>query len=75
MGGCFRLPDSLGILQELRWLVEDLEVDHCRFGTEHASNYLPIGGSLPQDKEQILSLIDKALDNPARLRPEWLRGL
>ncbi len=75
MGGGFRLPDSQGVLQELRWLVEDLEVDHCRFGTEHASNYLPIGGSLPQDKEQILSLIDKALDNPARLRPEWLRGL
>lgn len=58
--------------------MEDLEVSDCKFGTEHASNYLPIRGmKLPRDKGRILALIDEALKGASRgkLRPEWARGL
>jgi len=78
MGGGFRLIDRKQSLRELRWFVEDLELAGCRFGTEHASNYLPITGmTLPGDKGEILRLIDKALmdASPGMLRPEWMRGL
>jgi len=78
MGGGFRLLDGKQSLQELRWFVEDLELSGCKFGTEHASNYLPIhGATLPGDKERILALIDGALreTSPESLRPEWMRGL
>ena len=77
MGGDFRMLDQRQSLQELRWFVEDLELEGCRFGTEHASNYLPIGGELPADKQRILALIDGALGNQKSrlLRPEWARGL
>ncbi|HEX2720860.1 MAG TPA: radical SAM protein [Candidatus Deferrimicrobium sp.] len=78
MGGGFRLIDRKQSLQELRWFVEDLELAGCKFGTEHASNYLPITGmTLPGDKDKILRLIDKALSDtsPGMLRPEWMRGL
>ena len=78
MGGGFRLLDGKQTLQELRWFVEDLELDGCKFGTEHASNYLPITGmTLPGDRDEILRLIDKALmdTSPGMLRPEWMRGL
>jgi radical SAM superfamily enzyme YgiQ (UPF0313 family) len=78
MGGGFRLIDRKQSLQELRWFVEDLELARCKFGTEHASNYLPITGmTLPGDKGEILRLIDKALidASPGTLRPEWMRGL
>ncbi|MBF8260369.1 MAG: Elp3 protein [Actinobacteria bacterium] len=78
MGGGFRLIDRRQSLQELRWFVEDLDLADCKFGTEHASNYLPIHGmSLPGNKDEILRLIDRALmdDSPDRLRPEWARGL
>jgi len=78
MGGGFRLVDRKQSLQELRWFVEDLEITHCKFGTEHASNYLPIHGmTLPGDKDEILRLIDKALKDtsPGMFRPEWARGL
>jgi radical SAM superfamily enzyme YgiQ (UPF0313 family) len=78
MGGGFKLIDRKQSLQELRWFVEDLELADCKFGTEHASNYLPITGmTLPGDKEEILRRIDKALmyDSPGMLRPEWMRGL
>ena len=78
MGGGFKLIDRKQSLQELRWFVEDLELADCKFGTEHASNYLPITGmTLPGDKGEILRLIDKALmdASPGMLRPEWMRGL
>ena len=78
MGGGFKLIDRKQSLQELRWFVEDLELAGCKFGTEHASNYLPITGmTLPGDKDEILRLIDKALMDtpPGMLRPEWMRGL
>jgi hypothetical protein len=72
------LIDPVQSLQELRWFVEDLELSGCKFGTEHASNYLPIhGAALPGDKGRILALIDKVLmdASPGMLRPEWTRGL
>jgi radical SAM superfamily enzyme YgiQ (UPF0313 family) len=78
MGRGFRLIDPVQSLRELRWFVEDLELSGCKFGTEHASNYLPIhGATLPGDKERILALIDGALkeSSPESLRPEWARGL
>lgn len=75
MGGGFTLPDKHGTLQELRWFVEDLDLTNCRFGTEHASNYLPISGDIPADKGKILGLIDRALNDEKMLRPEWARGL
>jgi len=78
MGGGFRLLDGKQTLQELRWFVEDLALSGCKFGTEHASNYLPIMGmTLPGDKAGILKRIDKALmdTSPGMLRPEWMRGL
>ena len=78
MGHGFRLIDPVQSLQELRWFVEDLELTGCKFGTEHASNYLSISGmTLPRDKDEILRRIDKALTgvSPGMLRPEWSRGL
>ncbi len=78
MGHGFRLIDPVQSLQELRWFVEDLELTGCKFGTEHASNYLSISGmTLPRDKDEILRRIDKVLTDvsPGMLRPEWSRGL
>ena len=78
MGGGFHLVDRKQSLQELRWFVEDLELAGCKFGTEHASNYLPIRGmTLPEDKEKILRLIDLCLagSSAGMFRPEWARGL
>ncbi|MCU0575481.1 MAG: radical SAM protein [Desulfobacterota bacterium] len=77
MGDGFRLIDKKQTLQELRWFVEDLDVTDCKFGSEHASNYLPISGTLPREKDGILRLIDTALADMSSkmLRPDWARGL
>jgi len=73
--GRFELPDQAGLFHELRTLVAQAKPTRCVFRTNHASNYLPIAGSLPQDNARIVATIDAALDGRVRLRPEWQRGL
>jgi radical SAM superfamily enzyme YgiQ (UPF0313 family) len=73
--GRFERPDVLGLLRELRWFVEETQLSSAIFRSNHASNYLPIGGRLPRDRVAILAAIDEALAGRVRLRPEWARGL
>lgn len=65
------------ILQEIRLLVEALDTTHCIFRANHASNYLPLGGVLSRDKDQILATIDQVLAarDERYLRPEEWRAL
>jgi len=73
--GRFDLPDVPGLLRELRWFIEEAQPRAAIFRSNHASNYLPIGGRLPRDREAILAAIDAALAGQVPLRPEWSRGL
>jgi radical SAM superfamily enzyme YgiQ (UPF0313 family) len=71
------LPDQVGMLRELREIVAHLEVSDCLFRSNHASNYLPVGGHLPGDKALMLATLDKVLKAPesVQLRPESWRLL
>lgn len=71
----WRLPDQAGLLTELRTLVADSRPSKALFRTNHASNYLPLAGRLPEDRARIVSVIDAALGGQIPLRPEWSRGL
>jgi radical SAM superfamily enzyme YgiQ (UPF0313 family) len=73
--GRFTLPDVEGLLRELRTFVDLARPTNALFRTNHASNYLPLGGRLPEDREQILATIDQALAGGIALRPESLRAL
>jgi len=74
--GKFQALDERGVLEELKMMVDSIDATSCVFRANHASNYLSIGGTLPQDKEKILSAIDRILaDDRLLLRPEWMRGL
>jgi radical SAM superfamily enzyme YgiQ (UPF0313 family) len=73
----FSSMEPIEILQELDTLVENLDLSKCVFRTNHASNYLPIGGTLNEDKERILSILRKVIDDrdESMLRPQYSRGL
>ncbi len=73
--GAFELPSPPEILEELRVLVEGLELSATVFRSNHASNWLPLGGRLPADKERLLAAIDLARAGSVPLKPDWLRGL
>jgi radical SAM superfamily enzyme YgiQ (UPF0313 family) len=75
--GAFQLPEPEAMLAELREVLAHMDgLSHCVFRTNHASNYLPLGGTLPVDKARLLAAIDAALSQGRDvLRPEAWRGL
>jgi len=75
--GQFVLIEPLEMLAEMRVMIQHMEgLTHCVFRTNHASNYLPLAGTLPQDKERLLATLDRALaQGESVLRPEYLRAL
>jgi radical SAM superfamily enzyme YgiQ (UPF0313 family) len=75
--GEFVLIEPLEMLAEMRVMIQHIGgVTCCVFRTNHASNYLPLAGTLPQDKERLLATLDRALaQGKSVLRPEYLRAL
>ncbi len=73
--GRFELPDIMGLLRELRTFVDLARPTDAIFRSNHASNYLPLAGRLPRDRERIVQVLDAALSGEIPLRPEWARGL
>ncbi len=75
--GRFELPDPFGLIKELRTMIAESNFTHCVFRSNHASNYLPVKATLPEQKTQIVAAIDGVLRSrdKQRLRPEFLRAL
>ena len=67
----------INTLRELKTVVENSSFTNCFFSSMHASNYLSIRGTLPQEKTRMIAELDNVLakDDPSMLRPEFLRGL
>ncbi len=67
----------MDILTELKTLIEHLELTNCVFRTNHASNYLPIRGTLSQDKSRLLEILTETIETGSteNLRPSFMRGL
>jgi radical SAM superfamily enzyme YgiQ (UPF0313 family) len=75
--GKFDLPQPLELLGELRQVLASLDgLSRCIFRTNHASNYLPLAGTLSRDKARLLATLDEALgQGRSALRPEAWRAL
>ncbi len=67
------LPEET--LDELRTIVGQTQVSGAVFRSNHASNYLPLSGRLPADRERLLAEIDAARRGEVPLTPEEFRGL
>ena len=75
LAGRFVMAEPQQILEECHLLIEKLNVDPLHFTSNHASNYLPLKGGLPEDREKFLSAIDQALEGKIRLRKPLDRGI
>ena len=75
--GEFQLMGPEELLGELRQVVTHLNgLTRCIFRTNHASNYLPLAGTLSRDKIRLLATLDQALaQGRSALRPEQWRAL
>lgn len=75
LAGRFEVCSADHVLEECRLLIEHLNVDPLHFTSNHASNYLPLKGGLPEDREKFLNMIDQALAGKIRLRKTLNRGI
>ena len=75
--GRFSLISPLQSLAELKTIIENSDFTDCFFTANHASNYLPVKARLPEQKVEIIKLIDDILarQDMSRLRPEFTRAL
>lgn len=74
--GRFEFLEDDGILREQAALIAALApTAPVIFRSNHASNCLPLAGTLPKDKARLQSEITLAQTGEARLRPNWMRGL
>lgn len=75
--GAFILPDAFETLAEMRLIFENITIDNLKFVGAHASNYLPVSGTLQKDKARMLAFVDQVLEtrDMNALRPEQMRGL
>ncbi len=63
-------------LEEIRYLLQDLEAEGSWIVSDHVSNYWNITGLMPRDKEAMLAEIDQALTIPEdHFRPPNLYNL
>ncbi len=75
--GRFSLISPFQSLVELKLIIENSDFTNCFFTSNHASNYLPIRARLPEQKAELVKLIDEVLarKDSSQLRPEFIRAL
>jgi radical SAM superfamily enzyme YgiQ (UPF0313 family) len=75
--GEFQMLDAFETLAEMKQIFENITMDHLKFIGTHASNYLPITGTLQKDKAAMIAAVDGVLASRDQmlLRPDRLRGL
>jgi len=75
--GEFSVLDPFETLEEMKTMLEAISADSIKFVGAHASNYLPISGTLQKDKKDMLQIIEHVLTNrdTRYLRSENMRGL
>lgn len=75
MEGKFIPLTNVEILEEIKDIIKNIEVkENCVFRSNHASNYVALKGTLPQDKENLIATIDTALKNK-NMKSEMFRRL
>ena len=73
--GEFRMMNPTELMTETRLFLEHIDSEGSVFRSNHASNYLPLGGTLNRDREALIRTIDEALDGKVRLRRAVELGL
>lgn len=72
--GGFELPSPEEFALELKLFLENLAVRATVFRSNHASNYVPLAGRLPRDRDRLVAELESAIARH-RFKPEYLRGL
>ena len=75
--GEFELMDPFETLEEMKMMFENIEIDNLKFVGTHASNYLPITGTLQRDRRKMIETVEYVLQSrdASLIRSDHMRGL
>ncbi len=75
--GEFQLLDPFETLEEMKIIFENITIDNLKFVGVHASNYLPVNGTLQKDRQKMIDTVNSVLESRDRkmIKPESMRGL
>ena len=74
--GDFQLLHPEEVVLETHELIKNLELENCVFRSNHASNYYALEGTLPQDKDKLLAILEQIAQNDrGLLKSEFFRRL
>ncbi len=75
--GEFEILNPFETLEEMKIIFENITIDNLKFVGVHASNYLPVNGTLQKDKQKMLDTINRVLEtrDERLIKPERMRGL
>lgn len=71
--GSMKLLDAKEVMIETKELITNLNLENCVFRSNHASNYVALGGVLPEDKNDLLRQLEEALDENYDYKDELFR--
>ena len=71
----FPLLNPKEVATETLLMLQHMDCEGSVFRSNHASNYLSLKGTLNQDKESMINLLQEALSGNVRYKNEWARGL
>lgn len=75
VNGSFKVLDARQSLMETKKLIDNITVEKLHFTSDHASNYLPIKGTLTEDKVRLSAMLESAIEGKTAIRSEFARGL
>jgi len=73
----FQILDAFQTLEEMKIIFENITIDNLKFVGAHASNYLPVSGTLQKDRQKMLDTVNDVLmkKDMSALRNDNMRGL
>lgn len=72
--GEFEVLNPYDILIETKEMLKYMDCPDCIFRSNHASNYVNLRGTLNQDKEAMIQMLDEAIKGNIHLKSEWMRA-
>lgn len=72
--GEIELLDPYEVLDETELFIRSVDAEGTMFRSNHASNYIALGGTLNADREKILAQIEESRKR-SRFRPDIFRGI
>ncbi len=74
--GTFQFLSPIGVIKETILMLENMNVERsCVFRSNHASNYIALKGTLPQDKDKMIDSLKSVLNREDLLKNDSLRML